>query len=124
MGNPDVHVPLPHLLLKLLQIVAEPLEDDLRALFSEHPAGGVRKVDLVAGEVAENPSCGGRYDGLLPAGKTLQQSCRRGLPVTVGKVSKSAFTNLSFLRGNAAVHHRGRVWGKPAIPEQTDMKGT
>ena len=74
MGDPEVHVSLLHLLLELLQLVAVPLEDDLRALLSEHPARGGGEVDLVQGEVAENPGCGRCYDGLLPAGQALQQS--------------------------------------------------
>ena len=59
MGNPKVHVSLLHL---LLEVVAEPLEDDLRALLSEHPAGGGREVDLVQGDVAEHPGCGCCYE--------------------------------------------------------------
>ena len=75
MWNPDIHISLHHLLLDPLQIVAEALEDDLRALFSEHPAGRVREVDLVDGEVAENSRCRCGHDRLLPAGQALQQSC-------------------------------------------------
>ena len=126
VGNPETSVSLLHLLLDALQSAAEPLKHNLGSLLTKHPAGGGGEVDLVHGEVAENASCGSCYDGLLPAGQTLQQSCHRCLKAKRWNVLMlleydQLDINLSFLGGYVAVHHSRRIRGKPAIPEQERM---